>query len=440
MGRAALGLGAPTVVLGRHVVLLALDFRRRGLPLGLEGLAVVGLRLVLGLACALRPILGTRFGLLLPCKALRLPCRLFFFPGAFAGFARVLCRLHVRSHLLLCRFQCGRGGGFLGREGLPIGLGLSSRFLGPGRCFFCTCGSVRGARSFFLRSPRGRLGLPCGLLFRGTGVGFGLLRRLGRGLFFRQRSCFSLCVGVQRRFRAVHACGGRLVARNERQGFLVLVVRVFPSAAGLGPLAVFHGVVVPHPGTRQILFQVGHPVQLVGHFATHVVGVTQVKFNPRAALVERGDADGRVQQRFVKALNVREERHVQVEGESVVQLARGHRRAVDLNPLGHHVRRTEFNHVVAAQGHIEEILAVAVHVNLIKGLSILEHRHRDVVHFVPGVLVPQGAADDQRLAPRPHRQPTSQKQPENRDAQRVRRKGCAVHGRCRVGLHRARSA
>ena len=106
MGRPALSLGAPAVVLGRHVV-LGLDFRRRSLPLGLEGLPVVGLRLVLGLAGALRPILGTRLGLLLPCKALRLPCRLFFFPGAFAGFARILSRLHVRSHLLLRRFLCG---------------------------------------------------------------------------------------------------------------------------------------------------------------------------------------------------------------------------------------------------------------------------------------------------------------------------------------------
>ena len=168
--------------------------------------------------------------------------------------------------------------------------------------------------------------------------------------------------------------------------------------------------------------------------------MTQVKLDPCAALVERGNADGRVQQRFVKALDICEERHVQIEGESVVQLARGHRRAVDLNPLGHHVGRAEFNDVVAAQRHIEEILAVAVHVDLVKGLPILEHSHRDVVHLVSGVLVPQGATDDQRLAPRPHRHSTPQEQPKNRDAQRMRRKGCAVHGGCRVGLHRARSA
>ena len=59
LSRPALGLGAPAVVLGRHFVLLALDFCRRGLPLGLEGLPVVSLRLILGLAGALRPILGT---------------------------------------------------------------------------------------------------------------------------------------------------------------------------------------------------------------------------------------------------------------------------------------------------------------------------------------------------------------------------------------------
>ena len=399
--------------------------------------------------------MGTRFGLLLPCKSLRLPRRLFFFPGAFPRLACVFCCLHVRSHLLLRRLLrgriCGaslrtgllrftRGGRFLGRKGLPIGLGLSARFLGPGRCFFCTCGSVRGARSFFFRSPRGRLGLPGSLLFRGTGVGFGLFRRLSRGLFLRQGGSFSLRIGVQRRFRTPHASGGLLVARDERQSFLVLVVRIFPTATGLGPLAVFHGVVVPHPGTRQILFQVGHPVQFVGHFAAHVVGVAQVKLNPRAALVERGDADRRVQKRFVETLDVREEGHVQIEGESIVQLARRHRRTIDLNPLGHHVGRAEFNDVVAAQRHIEEILAVAVHVDLVKGLPILEHRHRDVVHLVAGVLVPQGSADDQRLAPRPHRHSTPQEQPKNRDAQRMRRKGCAVHSGCRVGLHRARSA
>ena len=152
LSRPAFGLGAPAVVLGRHFVLLALDFCRRSLPLGLKGLPVIRLCFILSLAGALRPILGTRLGFLLSCKALRLPCRLLFFPGAFASFARILSRLHVRSHLLLRRLLCGRGGGFLGREGLPVGLGLSARFLGPGRCFFCTCGGVRGARRFFLRS------------------------------------------------------------------------------------------------------------------------------------------------------------------------------------------------------------------------------------------------------------------------------------------------
>ena len=56
---------------------------------------------------------------------------------------------------------------------------------------------------------------------------------------------------------------------------------------------------------------------------------------------------------------------------------------------------------VEALDAIEEILAVAVNLDLVKGLPILDHSHGDVVHFVSGVLVPQGAADDQRLAPPP---------------------------------------
>ena len=207
---------------------------------------------------------------------------------------------------------------------------------------------------------------------------------------------FGLSNGVELRIHAVQSGLGCRIAGLELQRFFIFITGIFPTRTRLGPLAVFHGIVVAHLGTLQVIGQLGQAVQLVVDATTHVVGVVQIELNPATALVKRRDADGCLHDALVEPLDHVKQGHVQVEHEPLGQFSLWRAGTVDGHPLGHEAFGAEHNHVIVTQRQIEKVLSIAVHLNFVEGFPPSKDRHRDVVETLFGLLMLQASTHHER--------------------------------------------
>ena len=202
--------------------------------------------------------------------------------------------------------------------------------------------------------------------------------------------------GVELRIRAVQSRLRCRIAWLELQRLFIFIAGIFPTRTRFCPLAVFHGVVVAHLGTLQVIGQIGQAVQLVVNATTHVVGVVQIELNPATSVDKRRDANGRLHDALVKSLHHVKQGHVQVEHEPIGQFSLGRVGAVDGHPLGHKAFGAEHKHVIVTQRQVKKVLSVAVHLNFIEGLPSSEDGHRDVVKTIFGLLMLEGSAHHER--------------------------------------------
>ena len=163
----------------------------------------------------------------------------------------------------------------------------------------------------------------------------------------------------------------------------------------------------------------------------------QIKLNAATAVVERRDANWRLRDAFIKAFDAVKQRHVQVEHEAVIQLVFWRLSTVDGHSLGNHPVGAEHNHIVMAKGQVQIVLPVAIHLDLIERLAVLEHRHGDVFESVFGLLVLQAAAHYERFR---LGETHESKQQEGNRSHRLSNPKALRSGWCRVGLHHGRSA
>ena len=303
-----------------------------------------------------------------------------------------------------------------------------------------------------LRFGGGSIALSLRGQFRLPGRFVGLALGRGCGFFFSQPGCLSgrfscgfgrrgllFCTknGVQFCVHTVEPCLRLSVAWHELQGFLVFVSCIFPPATSLRALGILHRIVVPHPGALHVFHGVRQPVQFIVNPSPHLVGVVQIKLDPPVSFVVRRYANGGVRDVCVKSLNGVEQRHVQIEHESIFQLSLRRGRTVDGHPLGNHPVRTENQGVVASHRQIEVVLAVAVHIDFIEGLAELKNRHGHVGEPLFGFLVFQGSAHHQRLILSPRSAPDHH---HKGGSEQATKETSAIQKMCRVGLHHVRSA
>ena len=219
----------------------------------------------------------------------------------------------------------------------------------------------------------------------------------GRCRLSRQGLFFGLSNGVQLSVYPFQTSFRVCVTRNEIEGFLEFVFGVFPTFTGLGTGRIFHGVVVPHPCALEVVRQIRQSIQLVVDSTAHVVGVVQIELDAAAAFVKRSNANGSFGDAFVKPFNRVKQRHVKVKHETIRQFIFRGLGAVDGHPLGNHPLGLKHDDVVVSQRQIEEVLAIAIHLNFVERLSVLQNRDGDVVEPLFGLLMLQIATHHERL-------------------------------------------